>query len=86
MSEGSVSRAFGLSLSLYRRAAGMSQGEIANLLGITVVSYYRLEKGTGTTVRVSYLEALSRLFSVEPGDLFSPSKASRAFMSKKGKK
>lgn len=76
-----TSRSFGLTVSLYRRSLGLTQSEMAGRLGITVVSYYRLEQGLGTSVRFAYVEALARLFSVEPCDLFSPSKASKAVTS-----
>jgi transcriptional regulator with XRE-family HTH domain len=55
----------GMALTKHRRRAGLSQAEVAALLGINQAAWSKIERGT-TAVSVEYLVVLAPAFGVEP--------------------
>jgi len=54
----------------YRKKNGLTQEQVADLLGVSQSTYYRLENGIGE-IWGYYLEGLCRVYSVKKEDFFT---------------
>lgn len=52
-----------------RRAAGLSQEELARKIGVSVFTVSRLERGAAKNVTVAKLVAIARAIDATPADL-----------------
>lgn len=68
--------AFGTRLHSLREAAGLSQQEVADRLGITQPAYALLER-RNVSVRIDHLYRLADVLGVAVEELFDPRKTSR---------
>lgn len=59
-----------LRLKALREAAGLSQGELADRVGVRRETLNRLERGKSGRVELELLGRLAEVLGVEPGELF----------------
>lgn len=65
-----ISKNIGLALAKYRKAAGLSQAKVAELMGLSNDAISRMERGT-ITLSVERLFEFAELFGCDPTDLLS---------------
>lgn len=60
-----------LTLAAWRRARGLSQGEVANQIGVHVNTYMKWEKNPGE-IRYDKAIAIADLFNIKLDDIILP--------------